>query len=139
VSDESKPDIRNGVVDAATRDIEALLKRHLDDVSALIAGFLTDLQERAAAKDFATVRAALSPKRFVEHGRIGESGAGWIGDAETWDKRNLFFVANAGKRIRHIYEIIDEPRDTERPPAFSAEEANTLSPVTTTRDEVEGT
>jgi len=117
----TEPTPRNGVVAATLDEVETLLRRHLDDVSALIAGFLADLQAATAAREMTMMRQSFNPERCHEHGRIADSGLGWVQDeAEAnRDSRKLFFAMHAGQRVRHTYEIIEPDAargDTDRPP-----------------------
>jgi hypothetical protein len=123
-------------------EIESVLRAYVADVEEIV-DVLTEAAPAdatdGALRDMAAIRETLrrealktKPASFVEHGRVADSGIGWICDSETYRERERFFAANGGKRIRHIYEVVEEPNDTERPPApmFTQEEPDTFSPVT---------
>lgn len=110
-----------GVVDAALKQTEALLAKYTDDVSAMLAAFMADIEAKLVAPGVAKFRAAFTPGSFVETGRITTFGSDWIPDepngGEPHRRMTLFLAANPGKRIRHSFEVIDDDtRDTERPP-----------------------
>jgi len=118
------PAVLPSIADAVIRDVEALLSRHLDDVSAMLACFLDAPTKLLAPLDVAELYAI-----------VAAGGDGWAGEEAQSDDVSAFLRAHAGQRIRVRYEAVEEPRDTERPPPpaseaeFTPEEIGTFDPV----------
>jgi len=131
------PAVLPGVAEVVLRDVERLLKQHLDDVHKMLDGFLREESARDAVGDMAAMREAVRregmlPPTHVERGTISEVGFGYKPDDDRHPGLRAFWVENSGKRIEITYRVLEEPSDTERPPApmFSPEEVDTFSPVT---------
>jgi hypothetical protein len=113
MTQESKPDVRGGVVDAAKREIETLLQKHLDDVSALIAAFV------ASQAQIAERSPAPGGPCHVRHVQVDHSAGLWWprGDEDGNYALEAFLKEHDGAELRITYEVVRPANhDTERPP-----------------------
>lgn len=96
-----------GAIDAALAEMRKLFEQHAEDLTARINGLLHGAMQPPIAI-------------LVEFGTVGDSGLGWAQDRDH-ERSDLtaFLAKHPGARLRVSWEVIDEPRDTERPPPLA--------------------
>jgi hypothetical protein len=109
MTNESKRDVRNGVVDATLRQVEDMLAAHRVEMRELV----DRIGEVTLLDHFAELALRVLPPEVL------------VGTSEEIANR-VYDLAAAMVRRR---KLVDETRDTERPPAFTPEEPDTFAPV----------